>query len=82
MTEEAVIVQKAPYEVEVEVEEGKTYYWCSCGRSNNQPFCDGSHSGTSFEPMAYEADKNGKVYLCGCKRTANQPHCDGAHQNL
>lgn len=80
MSEEAVIAQKAPYEVEVE--EGKTYYWCSCGRSNNQPFCDGSHNGTSFEPLAYEADKSGKVYLCGCKRTANQPHCDGAHQNI
>ena len=80
MSEEAVIAQKAPYEVEVE--EGKTYYWCSCGRSNNQPFCDGSHNGTSFEPLAYEADKSGKVYLCGCKRTANQPHCDGTHQNI
>ena len=80
MSEEAVIAQKAPYEVEVE--EGKTYYWCSCGRSNNQPFCDGSHNGTSFEPLAYKADKSGKVYLCGCKRTANQPHCDGAHQNI
>ena len=80
MGTEAVIAQKAPYPVDVE--EGKTYYWCSCGRSNNQPFCDGSHKDTDFEPLAYQADKTGTVYLCGCKQTANAPHCDGSHSKL
>lgn len=80
MSEEAVIAQKTPYQIEVE--EGKTYHWCACGRSKNQPFCDGSHQGTSFLPIAYTADKTGNAYLCGCKRTNNQPHCDGSHQSL
>ena len=80
MSEEAVIAQKAPYPVEVT--EGKTYYWCACGRSKNQPFCDGSHQGTGFEPVAFTAEKTETAYLCGCKRTANQPYCDGTHKSL
>lgn len=72
--------QKWPYPVEVEA--GQTYYWCSCGRSSTQPFCDGSHQGTEFEPVAYLAANNETVYFCGCKRTGNPPMCDGAHQNL
>lgn len=72
--------QKAPYRVDVE--EGKTYYWCACGRSNNQPFCDSSHRGSDFTPVAFTADKTGTVYLCGCKKTANQPFCDGTHNKL
>ena len=80
MSEMPEIAQKAPYAVEVE--EGRTYYWCACGRSKNQPFCDGSHKGTSFEPMAYKADKTGTVYLCGCKQTATPPLCDGTHSKL
>lgn len=82
MTDEALIAQKTPYATEVE--EGKTYHWCACGRSSskNQPFCDGSHQGTGFEPVAFTAQKSETVYLCGCKRTANQPFCDGAHQKL
>lgn len=80
MSEEAVIAQKAPYPVEVT--EGKTYYWCACGRSKNQPFCDGSHQGTGFEPIAFTAEKTETAYLCGCKRTANQPFCDGTHKSL
>ena len=80
MSEEAVIAQKAPYPVEVA--EGKTYYWCACGRSKNQPFCDGSHQGTGFEPVAFTAEKTETAYLCGCKRTSNQPFCDGTHKSL
>lgn len=72
--------QKAPYPVEVE--EGKTYYWCACGRSKNQPFCDGSHQGTDFEPVAFTAEKSDTVYLCGCKKTGNKPYCDGTHNKL
>ena len=80
MTEEAVIAQKEPYATKVE--EGMTYYWCACGRSKNQPFCDGSHQGTGFEPVVFTADKTDTVYLCGCKRTASPPFCDGTHQKL
>lgn len=80
MSDEAQIAQKAPYAVEVE--EGKTYYWCTCGKSDNQPYCDGSHQGSSFQPLPYTADKNGKAFLCGCKRTNKQPHCDGSHSEL
>ena len=63
----------------VEVEEGKTYFWCACGKSKSQPFCDGSHQGTDFTPLKYEATESKTVYFCGCKQTANQPLCDGSH---
>jgi CDGSH-type Zn-finger protein len=66
----------------VEVEEGKTYYWCTCGKSAKQPFCDGCHKGTEFAPMAYTATQTGKVWFCACKRTATQPLCDGTHKSL
>lgn len=74
------IAQKAPYVVDVE--EGKTYYWCSCGLSAKQPFCDGSHKGSGLSPLPHTADKTGQVAFCGCKATANQPLCDGAHRKL
>ncbi|MGA0705609.1 MAG: CDGSH iron-sulfur domain-containing protein [Steroidobacteraceae bacterium] len=74
------IAQKAPYIVDVE--EGKTYYWCSCGLSAKQPFCDGSHKGSGLSPLPYTADKTGQAAFCGCKATANQPLCDGAHRKL
>jgi CDGSH-type Zn-finger protein len=80
MSEEAVIAAKSPFAVELV--EGKTYYWCACGRSKNQPYCDGSHQGTGFEPVAFTAEKTGTAYLCGCKRTANGPFCDGTHNKL
>ena len=63
-----------------DVEEGKTYYWCSCGKSSKQPLCDGSHQGTDFTPVAYEADATRKVFFCGCKISNNKPMCDGSHQ--
>ena len=77
---EPVIEQKEPYAVELE--EGKTYAWCSCGRSAKQPFCDGSHKETSFQPLKFKAENTGKVYLCGCKNTGKQPFCDGTHKDL
>lgn len=68
--------------IAVEVEEGKMYWWCTCGRSKGQPFCDGSHKDTDFIPQGWEAPKTGKVFLCACKQTAKGPFCDGAHNNL
>lgn len=75
-----IIVRKGPYPVEVEA--GKEYYWCKCGRSSNQPFCDGSHAGTGLSPVPYKADENKTVYFCGCKQTNNPPMCDGTHNSL
>ena len=73
-----VIAQKSP--IAVEVEAGKSYWWCSCGKSKGQPFCDGSHKGTDFTPVEYKAEKSGTVYFCGCKATNNAPLCDGSHK--
>ena len=80
MSEEPVVAQKNPYVVEVEA--GKSYYWCSCGRSEDQPFCDGSHQGTGLEPVEFTAEESGEVYLCGCKQTKDKPYCDGSHSEL
>jgi len=80
MDDQAVVSQKSPYLVEVEA--GKSYFWCSCGRSEKQPFCDGSHKGTTFTPMKFEAEKNKQLFFCGCKQTDKQPFCDGAHSKL
>jgi CDGSH-type Zn-finger protein len=80
MMTEPVIAQKAPYEVEVQ--QGKTYYWCACGKSARQPFCDGSHAGSAFVPIAYKAEKTETAYFCGCKRSGGKPLCDGAHEKL
>jgi mannose-6-phosphate isomerase-like protein (cupin superfamily)/CDGSH-type Zn-finger protein len=66
----------------VAVKGGRTYFWCSCGRSAKQPFCDGSHKGTRFNPVAFVAARDEEVLLCGCKHTREQPFCDGAHTNL
>lgn len=76
---EPVIAAKMP--AVLELEKG-TYYWCACGRSQNQPFCDGSHAGTGFEPIRYELEEDRRVALCQCKHTANSPLCDGQHKHL
>ncbi len=80
MTDIPQIAQKAPYPVEVEA--GKSYFWCACGQSKNQPFCDGSHKGSSFNPVKFTAKETKKVWLCGCKQTHAQPFCDGTHKGL
>ena len=72
--------QKAPYGVEVEA--GKRYFWCACGRSQGQPFCDGSHQGTGLTPVMYTPEKSGQVWFCGCKASNNKPVCDGTHNRL
>ena len=77
---EAVVAKKGSFPVDVE--EGKTYWWCACGRSQNQPFCDGSHKVTELTPVEYVADKTGTVFFCGCKQTGNRPRCDGSHGKL
>jgi len=76
----AKVAQESP--IAVEVEEGKSYFWCSCGLSNKQPFCDGSHKDTEFTPMKYDASESEKKYFCACKQTSGQPLCDGSHNSL
>ncbi|MCR8726269.1 CDGSH iron-sulfur domain-containing protein [Frigidibacter sp. ROC022] len=80
MTETPKIAQKAPYPVEVEA--GKTYFWCQCGLSEKQPFCDGSHKSGPFTPVKYVATESRRVFFCGCKQSANKPLCDGTHKSL
>jgi len=77
---DARVAQKAPYPVAVEA--GKTVWWCACGQSKNQPFCDGSHKGSTFTPVAYTPAEAGTVYFCGCKHSAKKPLCDGTHKSL
>ena len=66
----------------IAVEAGKSYWWCSCGKSANQPFCDGSHKGSSVSPIGFVADEDKTAWLCGCKHTSGQPFCDGTHSKL
>jgi CDGSH-type Zn-finger protein len=80
MSDEAVVAQLGPYQVELV--EGRPYFWCSCGRSSRQPFCDGSHKGTTFQPVRFVAESSGTFNLCGCKGTDDKPFCDGTHNML
>jgi CDGSH-type Zn-finger protein len=78
--EKPVVAQASPFVVTVEA--GKVYAWCACGRSAKQPFCDGSHKGSGFQPMSFKAETSGPVYFCGCKHSKNRPLCDGSHKKL
>lgn len=80
MSDQPIVAQKAPFPVEVEA--GKNYFWCACGKSQNQPFCDGAHKDTSITPVKYTAEADGKVFFCGCKATGKTPLCDGSHAKL
>jgi CDGSH-type Zn-finger protein len=76
---EPVCAQKGPYILELEPGD---YWWCVCGRSKKQPFCDGSHKVTEFSPMKFSVTEKKKYYLCGCKHSAKKPFCDGTHNKL
>ena len=78
--EKPTIAGKTPLPVKLEA--GKTYAWCSCGESSNQPFCDGSHKETSLVPQAFSVNEDKKAWLCTCKKTGNGPYCDGTHSKL
>jgi CDGSH iron-sulfur domain-containing protein 3 len=80
MSDEPVCAQKSPYQVTLE--EGKAYFWCTCGRSAKQPFCDGSHKAFGLAPLEYTATATTQVWFCGCKSTKSQPMCDGTHKTL
>jgi CDGSH iron-sulfur domain-containing protein 3 len=80
VSNEAVIAQKGPYQVDLT--EGKNYWYCRCGRSQAQPFCDGAHKGTSITPLRFTADRTGTFNICGCKSTDDEPFCDGSHNIL
>lgn len=77
---EPTIAKKGHYAVDVKA--GETYYWCACGKSSNQPFCDGAHKGTEFSPLPFKAENTETLHLCGCKKTKNPPRCDGTHKEL
>lgn len=79
MNEEKKIAGKTP--VQCHFEEGKSYAWCACGHSANQPYCDGAHKKTSITPMVIKPAKTQSVWLCVCKQTKNPPYCDGSHKH-
>ena len=80
MADQPIAADNKPKKMELQA--GENYFWCSCGKSSNQPFCDGSHKGTKFIPKKFSVDESGDAYLCLCKRTKTPPYCDGAHKNV
>jgi CDGSH iron-sulfur domain-containing protein 3 len=74
-----VVAQKSPFEMDLKAGD---YWWCACGLSKNQPFCDGSHKPTTITPRKFTVDADKKVWLCGCKATKNTPFCDGTHNKI
>jgi CDGSH iron-sulfur domain-containing protein 3 len=80
MAEDAVVAQKGPYQVELVAD--KPYFFCTCGRSKNQPFCDGNHKDTGLNPLRFTVPSAGTYNLCGCKSTDDAPFCDGSHNVL
>ena len=72
--------QLSPYGIDLEV--GKSVWWCACGKSSKQPLCDGSHKGSGFSPLEVKVQKSRQYWLCGCKKTATPPFCDGSHKTL
>ncbi len=77
---EPVVAQAEPYETELVA--GEKYFWCACGLSTTQPFCDGSHKVTDIRPIVFTAEESETAWLCGCKQTGSKPHCDGTHNTL
>ena len=84
MIEGAIIMEKKEkYQqmpIEVELKKGEKYHWCTCGKTADEPFCDGSHSGTSFIPLEFTVEKDRRAFLCSCKKTKKPPYCDGSHE--
>ena len=80
MSETPIIAKRGPFPVEVEA--GNSYFWCACGKSANQPFCDGSHKGTGINPTKWTAEDSKRVFFCGCKASEGAPLCDGTHNGL
>ncbi len=74
------VAARSPFHTEVKAE--RIYWWCACGLSSKQPFCDGSHKGTGIAPVKFRTDNPDKVYFCGCKASKNPPFCDGTHKDL
>ncbi len=72
-----IVTQTHPFVLELEP---GTYFWCSCGRSKDQPFCDGSHTGTDHKPLQFEVKEKQQMWLCGCRHSKTPPFCDGAHK--
>lgn len=80
MAQDPISAQKGPYQIELT--EGETYWYCRCGRSKTQPFCDGTHEGTGIEPLEFVAPSTGTFNICGCKATDDEPWCDGTHNMI